>query len=163
MIFLLLFPVLVLGEIQLQSNVSSNVTFEDNESFQDQEYSAVFRHCNESLLEHFSYIICWNQFHSEMTDINNELWCEWDLVIRPYNELTRCIESLTTNLGCYFPNQVVQDFFIQIHSSFFQACPEEEQLFPDAPSGVVLTLTLIPVSLIPVLVFLVVWKSKICD
>lgn len=52
------------------------------ESFQDQEYSAVFRHCNENLLEHFSYTICWNPFHSEMTDINKELWCEWDQVIR---------------------------------------------------------------------------------
>nr|ACI67267.1 Receptor activity-modifying protein 1 precursor [Salmo salar] len=150
MIFLLLFPVLVLGEIQLQSNVSSNVTFEDNERFQEQEHFHVFSHCNEDLLGKYSLLICWDQFHSEMKDINKELWCEWDQVIRPY-------------LGCYFPNQVVQDFFIQIHSSFFQACPEEEELFPDAPSGVVLTLTLIPVSLIPILVFLVVWKSKICD
>ncbi|CAB1312205.1 unnamed protein product [Coregonus sp. 'balchen'] len=153
MIFLLLFPVLVLGEIQLQSNVSSNVTFEDDESFD------VIPQCNE--LGQGSYSMCWEMFHTEMKDINKELWCEWDQVIRPYNQLTKCIESWTTYLGCYFPNQVVQDFFIQIHSHFFQACPEEEQLFPDAPSGVVLTLTLIPVSLIPILVFLVVWKSKI--
>uniref|UniRef100_A0A4W5K4N9 Receptor activity modifying protein 2 n=1 Tax=Hucho hucho TaxID=62062 RepID=A0A4W5K4N9_9TELE len=162
MIFLLLFPVLVLGEIQLQSNVSSNVTFEDNESFQEQEHFHVFRHCNESLLWQVNYYCC-EQFHLEMKEVNKELWCEWDQVIRPYNELTECIEHSAIYSGCYFPNQVVQDFFIEIHSQFFQACPEEEQLFPDAPFGVVLTLTLIPVSVIPILVFLVVWKSKICD
>uniref|UniRef100_A0AAY5K0F0 Receptor activity-modifying protein 1 n=1 Tax=Esox lucius TaxID=8010 RepID=A0AAY5K0F0_ESOLU len=190
MIILLLFPVLVLGDIELQNSssswianhsmtnsttfenngqtelqnsVSSNITFKDGERFQDQEHFHVFHDCNENLLELYSNITCWGSFHHKMEYINMEHWCNWDKVIRPYSELTKCMEFCSGYLGCYYPNQVVQDFFIKIHSHYFQACPVKEAMFPDAPSDVVLTLTLIPVGLIPILIFLVVWNNKGMD
>ncbi|KAF0025868.1 hypothetical protein F2P81_022749 [Scophthalmus maximus] len=80
---------------------------------------------------------------------------------RPYNDMTFCLESASSSLGCYYPNPDTQDFFFFIHSHYFQNCTKEELVFEDAPHWVVMVLTLIPVSLIPVLVYLVVWKSKV--
>ncbi|KAM4715407.1 uncharacterized protein FYW61_018318 isoform 2-T2 [Anableps anableps] len=42
---------------------------------------------------------------------------------------------------------------------YFQNCIKKEELFKDAPTSLVVALTIIPVSLIPVLVCLVLWKS----
>lgn len=77
---------------------------------------------------------------------------------RPYSDLTYCLEELCHNLMCFFPNPDVQDFFINIHSLYFHNCTEEHT---DAPEWLSLTLTFILVSLIPVLVYLVVCRSKV--
>ena len=82
---------------------------------------------------------------------------------RPYNNMTLCMEMLSGLLGCYYPNPGVQDFFLHIHSQYFSDCSEEELQLSDAPHSVVVVLTLLPVSLIPIPVFLVVWKSKVRD
>ncbi|KAL0984435.1 hypothetical protein UPYG_G00141450 [Umbra pygmaea] len=107
--------------------------------------------------------MCWKSFHIKMENISKDHWCNWGKVIRIYNDVSSCMEELTMYFSCYYPNQVAHDFFNTIHSQYFQGCLSEEDMFPDAPSDVVLTLTLIPVSLIPIMVFLVVWKNKALD
>lgn len=72
-----------------------------------------------------------------------------------------CLENLSNMVGCYYPNPHIQDFFLQIHLEYFQNCSKDELLLVDAPHGLVVALTLIPVSLIPGLVYLVVWKNKV--
>uniref|UniRef100_A0A7N8XDQ6 Si:ch73-334d15.2 n=1 Tax=Mastacembelus armatus TaxID=205130 RepID=A0A7N8XDQ6_9TELE len=79
----------------------------------------------------------------------------------PYNDLTVCLETASHLVNCYYPNPDIQDFFLYIHSKYFHNCTKKEFLLEDAPHGLVITLTLIPVSLIPMLVYLVIWKSKI--
>ncbi|KAJ3608153.1 hypothetical protein NHX12_025203 [Muraenolepis orangiensis] len=78
----------------------------------------------------------------------------------PYTVLTDCIETLSYLLGCYHLNPSVQDFFLQTHGRFFLTCSEDELLLTDAPHNVVVVLTLVPVTLLPLLVYLVVWKSN---
>lgn len=73
------------------------------------------------------------------------------------------MEIVSQILGCYYPNQAIQALFLQVHTRYFHNCTKEELLFEDAPQWLVITLTLIPVSLIPMLTYLVVWKSKVQD
>lgn len=75
--------------------------------------------------------------------------------------MTKCLEELSQMVGCFYPNADIQDFFLHIHSLYFQNCSNKELLLLDAPDGLVIALTLIPVSLIPVLVYLVVFKNKV--
>ncbi|XP_056153200.1 receptor activity-modifying protein 1-like isoform X2 [Lampris incognitus] len=149
------------GDLGFPSNQTFNVTSEDHEKFQDLELILPNKYCDEGLLVQHSNSCCGAEFHMAMMAISPELWCNLDYIIKPYNNMSKCMERLTDLVGCYFPNPNVQDFFVEIHSTYFQNCSEEKLLLSDAPHGVVVVLTLIPVSLIPVLVFLVVWKSKI--
>lgn len=81
---------------------------------------------------------------------------------RSYNQLTACLEQLSTLLGCFYPNHVVEQIFITIHQQYFSSCSSEEDL-ADAPAGFVLVATLLPILLIPFIVYIVVWKSSLRD
>ncbi|XP_051274050.1 receptor activity-modifying protein 3-like isoform X2 [Dicentrarchus labrax] len=148
----------IVDELQ---NQTATVITEDDENFQDQETMFPGRRCQQDILEDYSHTICGNSFHTQMLSVSTEDWCVLDNIIRPYHEMTMCLEKLSGMIGCYYPNPIIQEFFVQIHSEYFQNCAEEELQFPDAPHGVVITLTLIPVCLIPVLVYVVIWKSKV--
>ncbi|TDG97715.1 hypothetical protein EPR50_G00210730 [Perca flavescens] len=148
-------------EDELQNNQTSNVIREDDENFQDQENEVAGQLCKVDKLEEYSHLICGEIFHSEMLSISTENWCVLGDVIRPYNNMTVCLEMLSNLVGCYYPNPTIQDFFLYIHSNYFVNCSKEEVPLEDAPQGMVIALTLIPVSLIPLLVYMVVWKSNV--
>ncbi|XP_030626143.1 receptor activity-modifying protein 1 [Chanos chanos] len=138
----------------------SNATFEDNENFQDQELYH-YGNCIDSELEIIAGF-CSEQFQRDMMEIGEENWCDWERVIRAYNDMSVCMEYLTTSgTGCFYPNPTIQKHFISIHKHYFHSCSDPTPERQDVPTGLVLTLTLIPVSLIPVLLFLVVRKSRI--
>ncbi|XP_059180217.1 uncharacterized protein LOC131959128 [Centropristis striata] len=151
-------------EDELQNNQTS-VIREDSENFQDQETEFPGRYCHEEELEVYSHSLCGDNFRMEMTSISPEKWCVLENIIRPYNTMTVCLELVSETFGCYYPNSIIQALFISIHSTYFYNCSsgtEIQQQPPseDAPQAVVIALTLIPVSLIPVLVYLVVWRSE---
>ncbi|XP_035514235.1 receptor activity-modifying protein 1-like [Morone saxatilis] len=148
----------IVDELQ---NQTATVITEDDENFQDQVTMFPGRRCQQDLLEEYSHILCGKEFHTQMESVSTEDRCVLDNIIRPYHEMTVCLEKLSNLIGCYYPNPIIQEFFVQIHSEYFKNCAEEELLHPDAPHGVVITLTLIPVCLIPVLVYMVIWKSKV--
>ncbi|TNN53682.1 Receptor activity-modifying protein 3 [Liparis tanakae] len=147
----------------LVDELGNNQTFiaEDDEAFQDQDHEFPDRRCQEGALEEFSHSYCGERFHTEMEAVRLEDWCTLTEVIRPYNEMMLCVEELSSLVGCYYPNPVVQAFFLSIHSDYFHNCSQEEQLLPDAPQQLVVALTLVPVSIIPFLVYLVVCKSGV--
>lgn len=159
MILLLLYTTLVLGEIELQSKISTNGTFEEDENFQEEQNYYNFQNCNETALKEVADQYCSDPFHETMTDMGNESWCDWKWVIRPYHDMTLCLETVTNYLGCSFPNHGIKDIYLKAHSLYFQDCFTEEQLSLDAPAEVVVTLTLIPIGLMVILVFIVVWKT----
>ncbi|KAK9530871.1 hypothetical protein VZT92_012346 [Zoarces viviparus] len=148
-------------EEELQNNQTSSVITEDDESFQDQENKFQGEHCQEEALEEYGDIICVHNFHTQMRSISAEDWCVMENIIRPYNDMSLCLEVLSNFTGCYYPNPITQDFFRSVHSRYFHDCSKEALPFEDAPHGLVVALTLVPVSLIPVLVYLVVWKSSV--
>ncbi|KAF7203753.1 receptor activity-modifying protein 3 [Nothobranchius furzeri] len=149
-------------EIELQDELNKTSTFltEDDESFQDQDTNVPEKGCDLDLLIKYSYSYCGKNFQEEMQKINAEDWCVLENVIRPYNDLTLCLEGVTGLVNCFFPNPEIQDVFLHIHSYYFHNCTEKEELLLDeTPTSLLVALTIIPVSLIPILVYLVGWKS----
>ncbi|XP_024141354.1 receptor activity-modifying protein 3 isoform X1 [Oryzias melastigma] len=147
-------------EDQIHSNQTSPVVTEDDERFQDQEFVLDLSPpgCDRKRLIHATDSICADRFHKDMQDLRADDWCVLEHILRPYNDMTLCVEMVTNLVGCYFPNSDVQELFLFLHSNYFHNCSEEQQ-FADAPQSVVLTLTIAPVSLIPVLVYLVIRRS----
>lgn len=76
----------------------------------------------------------------------------------PYNKFTMCSENLAECLTLPWPNRLVEDMFVEIHSSFFKKCPTET--LRDPPPNVVFALVMTPICLIPAMVVLVVLKTK---
>uniref|UniRef100_A0A3Q0RUY1 Si:ch73-334d15.2 n=1 Tax=Amphilophus citrinellus TaxID=61819 RepID=A0A3Q0RUY1_AMPCI len=136
------------------------------ESFQDEENKITGQNCDQENLIWYSHGYCGETFHQEMLSIGRDNWCVLEHVIRPYSNLTTCLELVAKVTRCFFPNPDIQDFFIYIHSNFFQNCTNEHvQVLEDAPQGLVIGLTLLSVSFIPILVYLVNLKFKMstCD
>ncbi|KAK0133200.1 Receptor activity-modifying protein 1 [Merluccius polli] len=146
-------------EVGLYPNLKLNLTAEDNESFQEQEQLYPHRYCYQEELEKHSHSLCGLVFQQSMEAIGVEHWCSFDKVMGAYNNLTTCMEILSSILNCYYPIASVQTFFLHVHNQYFLPCSQEELLF-DAPHTVVVVLTLVPVTIIPLLVYLVVWKSN---
>ncbi|KAK3552217.1 hypothetical protein QTP86_005984 [Hemibagrus guttatus] len=101
---------------------------------------------------------CQKTFQSEMESINASDWCMWDNVKSPYNKFTMCSEDIAECLALPWPNRLVEDMFVEIHSSFFQECPTET--LRDPPPNVIFALVMTPICLIPAMVVLVVLKTK---
>ncbi|XP_014841597.1 PREDICTED: receptor activity-modifying protein 3-like [Poecilia mexicana] len=146
-------------EDELEKQNTSLIITEDNEHFQDQENEMSYRNCHRGNLRELSHQYCGKTFHAEMHDIHKDDWCDLKHIARIYNKLTICVEIATSVTGCYFPNSDVQDYFFYIHSTYFHNCTEKEEPLKDAPTSLVVALTIIEVSFILVLVCLVLWKS----
>ncbi|XP_039540703.1 receptor activity-modifying protein 1-like isoform X1 [Pimephales promelas] len=142
------------------SKETHNVTYEDNEDFQDQD--SYYSRCNEELLKFYTEEECCVTFNNNMSALGKENWCKMEMVLRSYNKLTECLEVISSVLGCFYPNRVVEQLFVRIHQQYFSICSDEGDL-SDAPAGVVLVGTLLPILLIPLIVYIVVWKSSLRD
>ncbi|KAF4087529.1 hypothetical protein AMELA_G00071840 [Ameiurus melas] len=150
----------------LEDKTNDNATHEDQEAFQNQESIHHYRNCNESFFIMYGKELCISSFHNHMINLTQEDWCEWDMVLGYYNQLTSCMEIVAKWAQCYYPNNIVQEMFVEVHNQYFSSCVTKEDTFPDAsdaPPTVVLILTLLPVSVIPILVYVVIWKSSVID
>ncbi|XP_051969941.1 receptor activity-modifying protein 1-like isoform X2 [Xyrauchen texanus] len=136
--------------------------FEEQEDFQDQDSIFKFSHCDEGNLKMFGEEYCLDSFHKNMSIYGEENWCNMEMVVRSYHKLTECLEIVSKFVSCYYPNVVVEQLFVRIHQHYFHLCSDEEDL-PDAPAEVVLAATLLPILLIPFIVYIVVWKSSLRD
>ncbi|XP_043954912.1 receptor activity-modifying protein 2 [Gambusia affinis] len=97
-------------------------------------------------------------FSEQMRSLNSTDWCVWDKVSSFYSDFSTCTEHLSDCLGIPWPNSLVEKLFVNIHSEYFKTCPTEE--FSDPPPGIVFALVITPICLIPVMVSLVVIKTK---
>lgn len=75
-----------------------------------------------------------------------------------YSNLSLCTEEISDCLLIPWPNSLVEQTFVDIHTAFFQDCPSEE--LRDPPPVIVFALVITPICLIPVMVSLVVLKTK---
>ncbi|XP_054877598.1 receptor activity-modifying protein 2 isoform X2 [Poeciliopsis prolifica] len=97
-------------------------------------------------------------FNEQMRSLNSTDWCVWDKVSSFYSDFSTYTESLSDCLRIPWPNSLVEKLFVNIHSAYFKTCPTEE--FSDPPPGIVFALVITPICLIPVMVSLVVIKTK---
>lgn len=75
-----------------------------------------------------------------------------------YSNLSLCTERVFDCLLVPWPNPFVEEIFVDIHTKFFRDCPTEE--LSDPPPAIVFALVITPICLIPVMVSLVVLKTK---
>ncbi|XP_008415260.1 receptor activity-modifying protein 2 isoform X2 [Poecilia reticulata] len=99
-----------------------------------------------------------NYFNKQMSSLNSTDWCVWDKVSSFYSNFSTYTENISDCLGIPWPNSLVEKLFVNIHAAYFKACPTEE--FSDPPPGIVFALVITPICLIPVMVSLVVIKTK---
>ncbi|XP_076609717.1 receptor activity-modifying protein 2 [Chaetodon auriga] len=110
--------------------------------------------CLSQLLDH----LCLSNYEIEMASVNSSDWCVWGNVSGFYSNLSLCTEMISDCLLIPWPNPLVEQTFVDIHSRFFKDCPTEE--LSDPPPVIVFALVITPICLIPVMVSLVVLKTK---
>ncbi|XP_010290004.1 PREDICTED: receptor activity-modifying protein 1 [Phaethon lepturus] len=92
---------------------------------------------------------CLKQFQLTMEGIGQRLWCDWDETVGTYGELTNCTALIAERLDCYWPNRLVDEFFVAVHKQYFRNCSPSGRALHDPPNSI-----LCPFILLPVLVTL---------
>ncbi|XP_008294303.1 receptor activity-modifying protein 2 isoform X2 [Stegastes partitus] len=110
--------------------------------------------CLSSLFQH----LCLSNFEASMALLNSSDWCIWGNVNSFYSSMSNCTEDISDCLLIPWPNPLVEMTFVEIHSKFFRDCPTEE--LSDPPPAIILALVITPICLIPIMVSLVVLKTK---
>lgn len=123
------------------------------------------KHCNNAYhgrtmecLPELFYYVCLVNFEVAMESLNSSDWCVWGNVKSLYSNLSNCTEEISDCLLIPWPNPLVEETFVDIHSRFFKDCPTEE--LSDPPPAIIMALVITPICLIPVMVSLVVLKTK---
>ncbi|XP_061761344.1 receptor activity-modifying protein 2 isoform X2 [Nerophis ophidion] len=117
-------------------------------------YGSATMDCMYALL----HSLCLHNFNEAMAALKTTDWCIWHNVSGLYSNLSLCTEEISDCLLIPWPNPLVEQTFVDIHSSFFKDCPMEE--LSDPPPAIVFALVITPILLIPVMVSLVVLKTK---
>ncbi|NP_001107904.1 receptor activity-modifying protein 2 precursor [Danio rerio] len=110
--------------------------------------------CYEILVNH----LCNYNFVLAMDSMNSTDWCSLEKVKSAYNNFTMCTETVADCLLVPWPNRFVEQKFVDIHATYFHDCPTEA--LRDPPPSIILALVMTPICLIPVMVVLVVFKTK---
>lgn len=103
-------------------------------------------------------IQCFTDFEKSMALLSSADHCVWRSVNGFYSNLSDCTEKISDCLRIPWPNPLVERRFVEIHEKFFVDCPSEE--LSDPPPAIILALVITPICLIPIMVSLVVLKTK---
>ncbi|KAF7230112.1 receptor activity-modifying protein 1 [Nothobranchius furzeri] len=103
---------------------------------------------------------CLDKFHLDMGRLDPGLWCSWPDTTETYEGLTNCTYQVALRLDCFWPNQVVDDIFVQIHNRYFHACALTGRLLHDPPIAILAPFITVPVVVTLLMTALVVWRSR---
>ncbi|XP_039584478.1 receptor activity-modifying protein 1 [Passer montanus] len=103
---------------------------------------------------------CLKDFQDSMEGIGQRLWCDWDETVGTYGELTNCTALIAEKLDCYWPNRLVDEFFVAVHKQYFRNCSPSGRALHDPPNGVLCPFIVLPVLVTLLMTALVVWRSK---
>lgn len=67
---------------------------------------------------------------------------------------------MALRVDCFWPNQAVDRFFMQIHRGYFRDCALTGRLLHDPPGSVLAPFIAVPVLVTLLMTALVVWRSK---
>ncbi|KAM6893581.1 receptor activity-modifying protein 1-like [Xenentodon cancila] len=104
--------------------------------------------------------LCLAKFEVDMGGLDQGLWCSWTDTAEIYEGLTNCTYQVALRLDCFWPNQVVDAFFMQIHQNYFQDCAMTGRLLHDPPIRVLAPFIAVPVLVTLLMTAVVVWRSK---
>ncbi|XP_029429463.1 receptor activity-modifying protein 1-like [Rhinatrema bivittatum] len=129
--------------------------------FGDHEDVDIYSHdvCRETYIGMIS-LYCWTTFHAVMMVAQEKNWCQWPLISSIYSDLTNCTEFIAEAMACIWPSPEVETFFLQIHMEYFAKCSPTLILYGDPPASQIITMTLVPICLMPLVLYLIVWKNS---
>lgn len=104
--------------------------------------------------------VCLAPFKVDMEAIGRMLWCDWDKTIESYDELRNCTMYVMERLDCYWPNAVVNKFFITVHQRYFRSCPVSGRAMQDPPLSILCPFIVVPILMTLLMTGLVVWRSQ---
>ncbi|XP_054908965.1 receptor activity-modifying protein 1 [Poeciliopsis prolifica] len=113
--------------------------------------------------DHYEYLIeefCLTRFRLDMQELDQSRWCSWEDTAKFYEELTNCTHLLAMNMSCYWPNRLVDAFFIQVHRLYFHDCPVSGRQLRDPPKRILGPFIVVPILVTLLMTALVVWRSK---
>ncbi|KAI9526104.1 hypothetical protein NQZ68_002652 [Dissostichus eleginoides] len=103
---------------------------------------------------------CLTNFQRNMAGLDQGLWCSWKDTMEIYEETTNCTYQVALMIDCFWPNQIVDRFFVQIHRIYFHDCALTGRLLHDPPTSILAPFIAVPVLITLLMTALVVWRSK---
>ncbi|XP_024919684.1 receptor activity-modifying protein 1 isoform X3 [Cynoglossus semilaevis] len=112
---------------------------------------------------HYEYAIeefCLAKFKLDMQELDQRQWCSWEDTVELYGDLTNCTYLVALKMDCFWPNRLVDEFFIQVHKHYFHDCSLSGRLLRDPPNRILGPFIVVPVLVTLLMTALVVWRSK---
>ncbi|KAM9365233.1 receptor activity-modifying protein 1 [Pholidichthys leucotaenia] len=103
---------------------------------------------------------CLEKFRLEMEGLDQRHWCSWEDTVELYGELTNCTYLVALKMDCFWPNRLVDEFFIRIHRHYFHNCKITGRLLSDPPNSILGPFIAVPILVTLLMTALVVWRSK---
>ncbi|XP_015229444.1 PREDICTED: receptor activity-modifying protein 1-like [Cyprinodon variegatus] len=110
----------------------------------------------ETKINHF----CMEIFQIDMGRLDLDLWCSWPETMQIYEGLTNCTYQVALRMDCFWPNQVVDAFFMKIHRMYFQHCALTGRLLQEPPISILVPFIGVSVMITLLMTAVVVWRSK---
>ncbi|XP_063354519.1 receptor activity-modifying protein 1 isoform X1 [Pelmatolapia mariae] len=112
---------------------------------------------------HYEYAIedfCLGKFRLDMQELDQRHWCNWEDTVELYEELTNCTYLVALKMDCFWPNRLVDEFFIRVHRHYFHDCSLTGRLPMDPPNRILGPFIVVPILVTLLMTALVVWRSK---
>lgn len=103
---------------------------------------------------------CLAKFKFDMAALDRGLWCSWPETMEIYEDVTNCTFQIAIRLDCFWPNHIVDHFFMDIHKLYFHDCPLKGRLIHDPPVSILAPFIGVPVLITLLMTAIVVWRSK---
>ncbi|XP_032368874.1 receptor activity-modifying protein 1 isoform X1 [Etheostoma spectabile] len=103
---------------------------------------------------------CLANFSRDMKKLDQRHWCSWEDTVELYGELTNCTFLVALQMNCFWPNRLVDEFFIRVHKQYFHDCSLSGRLLKDPPNRILGPFIAIPILVTLLMTALVVWRSK---
>ncbi|XP_036401348.1 receptor activity-modifying protein 1 [Megalops cyprinoides] len=103
---------------------------------------------------------CLTKFRLDMEELDQRQWCSWEDTVQTYGELTNCTYLVALKMDCFWPNRLVDEFFIRIHRLYFWNCSLSGRLLRDPPNRILGPFIVVPILVTLLMTALVVWRSK---
>ncbi|XP_040888521.1 receptor activity-modifying protein 1-like [Toxotes jaculatrix] len=116
--------------------------------------------CNSGFYERMINDLCLAKFKFDMGGVVRGLWCSWPDTMEIYEGLTNCTYQIALRMDCFWPNQVVDRFFMHVHRNYFYDCALTGRLLHDPPISVLALFITMPVLVTLLMTAIVVWRSK---
>ncbi|XP_017282360.1 receptor activity-modifying protein 1 [Kryptolebias marmoratus] len=116
--------------------------------------------CNVRFYETMIRDFCLDEFQVNMGRLESGLWCSWPHTVEIYEGLTNCTYQVALRVDCFWPNEVVDGFFMKIHQRYFHDCALTGRLLHDPPVSILAPFIAVPVLVTLLMTAIVVWRSK---